>query len=124
LAACDRAPCMQINLEFFYDLTKEKADTMIAAMRAGTFEIPPLPQSMRPGPDWRVAQESGRKSPGAQAVSDPNDPGGFGDASGDAMIARLAKQPYPIDVRPTNERLVADGAALLANPTPSNGSGH
>jgi NADH-quinone oxidoreductase subunit E len=123
LAACDRAPCMQVNLQFFYDLTKADVDTMLAAMRAGTFEVPPRPQSMQPGPDWRVAQESGRKSPGAQSVSDPNDPGGFGDASGDAMIARLAKRPQPIDARPTNERLVADGAARLANPS-SNGSGH
>jgi NADH-quinone oxidoreductase subunit E len=123
LAACDRAPCMQVNLQFFYDLTKESVDTMIAAMRDGSFELPPLPQSMAPGPDWHVAQESGRKSPGAQSVSDPNDPGGFGDASGDAMIARLTARPQPIDARPTNERLVADGAALLAKPS-SNGSGH
>jgi NADH-quinone oxidoreductase subunit E len=41
LAACDRAPCMQVNLEFIYDLTKEKIDGMIAQMRAGTFEVPP-----------------------------------------------------------------------------------
>jgi hypothetical protein len=123
LAACDRAPCMQINLQFFYDLTKERVDEMLGAMRAGTFEVAPLPQSMAPGPDWHVAQESGRKSVGAQGVKDPNDPGGFGDASGAAMIERLKKQPYPVDVRPTNERLVADGAERLAKPS-TNGSGH
>jgi NADH-quinone oxidoreductase E subunit len=123
LAACDRAPCMQINLQFFYDLTKEKVDTMIAAMRAGTFEVPPLPQSAVPGKNWHVVQESGRKSPGAQNVSHPNDPGGLGDASGVAMIERLTKRPYPVDVRPTKERLVADGAARIESPT-SNGGGH
>ena len=25
LAACDRAPCMQVNLEFYYDLTVDKS---------------------------------------------------------------------------------------------------
>jgi hypothetical protein len=36
------------------------------------------------------------------------------------MIERLAKTPYPIEVRPTKERLVADGAArLTAPPSPS-----
>jgi NADH-quinone oxidoreductase subunit E len=123
LAACDRAPCMQVNLQFYYDLTKEKVDSMLAAMRDGTFEVAPLPQTAAPGRNWVVAQESGRKSPGAQQVVDPNDPGGLGDKSGVAMIERLTKQPYPIDVRPTQERLVADGAARLESPT-SNGSGH
>ncbi len=116
LAACDRAPCMQINLQFYFDLTKEKVDTMLEAMRAGTFEVPALPQSMKPGRDWQVQQESGRKSFGAQGVSQPNDPGGFGDATGVRMIERLEKDPYPIDVRPSKERLIADGAARLTAP--------
>jgi NADH-quinone oxidoreductase subunit E len=117
LAACDRAPCMQVNLEFVYDLTKEKVDAMLDAMRAGTFEVPPLPQSAKPGRDWSVAQDPGRKSPGAQGVPSPNAPGGLGDASGARMIERLAKDPYPVDVRPTNERLVADGPARLHAPS-------
>ena len=123
LAACDRAPCMQVNLQFVYDLTKEKVDTMLAAMRAGTYDVPPLPQSAKPGKDWKVASATDRKSPGAQGVSNPNDPGGLGDASGVRMIERLAKTPYPIEVRPTKERLVADGAARLTAP-PSTSSEH
>ena len=51
LAACDRAPCMQVNLEFFYDLTRDNVDAMLAAMRAGTFEVAPLPQSALPSTD-------------------------------------------------------------------------
>src|SRR5579884_857892 len=44
LAACDRAPCAQVNLEFVYDLTRESVDALIAAIRAGTYEIKPLAQ--------------------------------------------------------------------------------
>jgi hypothetical protein len=116
LAACDRAPCMQVNLEFVYDLTKEKVDAMLQAMRDGTFEVPPLPQTAQPGANWQVVADSGKRSSGAIGVSNPNDPGGLGDASGVAMIERLTHDPYPVDVRPTNERLVRDGAARLAAP--------
>jgi len=115
LAACDRAPCMQVNLQFVYDLTNEKVDAMLAEMRAGTYEVPPLPQSAVPGATWNVSQD-GKKSAGAQGVATPNDPGGLGDASGVRMIERLTKEPYPIEVRPTRERLVADGAARLGAP--------
>lgn len=116
LAACDRAPCMQVNLEFVYDLTKEKVDAMLQAMRDGTYDVAPLPQSAAPGRDWHVSQEAKVKSPGARGVSDPNNTGGFGDASGARMIERLAKDSYPVDVRPTSERLVTDGAARLSAP--------
>jgi NADH-quinone oxidoreductase subunit E len=116
LAACDRAPCMQVNLEFVYDLTKEKVDALLAAMRDGTFDVPPLPQSARPGANWHVDQD-GRKSPGAQGVASPNTPGGLGDASGVRMIERLEKDPYPLEVRPSKERLITDGAERLSSPT-------
>ena len=43
LAACDRAPCMQVNLRFMYDLTPKMIDDMLAAMRAGTYDVKPLP---------------------------------------------------------------------------------
>ena len=33
IAACDRAPCMQINLDYYEDLTDEKIDEIIAALR-------------------------------------------------------------------------------------------
>ncbi len=117
LAACDRAPCMQINLQFVYDLTREKVDRMLEEMRAGTFEVAALPQTERPGRDWNVRQESGRKSTGAVGVPNPNDPGGLGDATGVSMIERLAKDPYPIDVRPTKERLIKEGTERLISPT-------
>jgi len=114
LAACDRAPCMQINLEFYYDLTIEKVDAMLAAMRAGTFETAPLPQSVAPGANWAVSQDVRPKSVGAQNVSSPNDPGGIGDASGQSMIARLSSDAYPVEVRPSKERLINEGAARIA----------
>ncbi len=116
LAACDRAPCMQVNLQFVFDLTPEKVDAMIAAMRDGSYEVAPLPQTAKPGPNWHVSYESEKKSVGAQNVSHPNDPGGFGDASGVRMIERLTEDAGPIEARPTKERLVADGAARLDTP--------
>lgn len=115
LAACDRAPCMQVNLQFVYDLTPEKVDAMLEAMRAGTFAVPPLPQTASPGRDWHVAQE-GAKAPGARGVPSPNDPGGLGDKSGVEMIERLTRDAYPVRVRPTKERLVVDGPARLGSP--------
>jgi NADH-quinone oxidoreductase subunit E len=115
LAACDRAPCMQINLEFVYDITREDVDAMIAAMRGGTFDVAPLPQSAVPSGDWHVGQDTGRKSAGARLVSSPNDPGGMGDPSGVSMIERLARDPSPVRARPTAERLVRDGDARLAH---------
>jgi len=109
LAACDRAPCMQINLEFEYDLTDAKVEALIAEMRAGRSRIPPLPQNAKPGGDWHVAQHFA-KSSGARGVSNPDAPGGSGDASGARMLERLERDPSPIDARPTRERLVRDGA--------------
>ena len=34
IAACDKAPCMQINLEFFASLTDEQIDEVVARLRA------------------------------------------------------------------------------------------
>ena len=83
-------------------------------MKAGTFETQPLPQTTAPGPNWAVSQDVRPKSFGAQNVSSPNDPGGIGDASGQSMIARLQKDAYPVEVRPTKERLVNEGTARIA----------
>lgn len=33
IAACDRAPCLQINLEYYENLTDEKIDEIIARLR-------------------------------------------------------------------------------------------
>jgi len=112
LAACDRAPCMQVNLEFVYDLTRERIDEMLRAMHGGTFETKPLPQTVKPGPTWSVGQEAPKKSPGAQGVSHPNEPGGL-DPSGEKMILRLVADPRILEARPTSERLVRDGAARV-----------
>ncbi|MEA2718821.1 MAG: NADH-quinone oxidoreductase subunit [Candidatus Eremiobacteraeota bacterium] len=86
LAACDRAPCAQVNLEFVYDLTHESVDAMIAAIRAGTYPVKPLAQTVKPGRTWKVEQDTGRKSAGGMNVSDPNNAGGIGDASGLVMF--------------------------------------
>jgi NADH-quinone oxidoreductase subunit E len=86
LAACDRAPCAQVNLEFVYDLTRESVDAMIAAIRAGTSEVRPLVQTAKPGRTWKVDADAGRKSAGAQSQSNPNNAGGIGDTSGVAMF--------------------------------------
>jgi NADH-quinone oxidoreductase subunit E len=113
LAACDRAPCMQVNLEFAYDLTREKVDGMLREMMAGKFETPALPQTVKPGKDWRIEQDWAKKSAGARGVSNPNSPGGMGDASGVRMIERLAGDPLALGARPTAERLIEDGAERL-----------
>jgi len=116
LAACDRAPCMQVNLEFVYDLTNEKIDAMLAEMRAGTYAVAPAVQTSQPGKTWSVKQDTEKKSAGAQDVSSPNDPGGIGDRTGLEMLRRIESDPFPVEVRPTRERLVVDGAALLSGP--------
>jgi NADH-quinone oxidoreductase E subunit len=93
LAACDQAPCMQVNLEFVYKLTRPDVDAMLAAMRAGTFAIAPLAQSVPPERTWKVAQDTGRKSAGGRGVTDPNNAGGIGDRSGVIMLDRLMADP-------------------------------
>src|SRR5271165_6691438 len=113
LAACDRAPCMQVNLEYVYDLTKEKVDELLAAMRAGTFEVPPRPQPVKPGRTWHFGPEARPRSAGAQRVPDPDDPGGMADRTGVAMLERLIQDPGPVHVRPTRERLVVERVEVL-----------
>lgn len=34
IAACDKAPCLQINLEYYENLTDEQIDTVVAELRA------------------------------------------------------------------------------------------
>jgi len=93
LAACDRAPCAQVNLEFVYDLTPQRVEELIAALRAGTPAFAPLAQTQTPGRSWKVDQDSGRKSRGAVGVSNPNNAGGIGDASGRAMFDLIVGRP-------------------------------
>jgi len=118
LAACDRAPCMQVNLDFVYDLTPKMVDDMLAAMRGGTYDVPPLAQSKMPERTWTVPKDTVPKSPGAQHVSNPNDPGGIGDRSGVIMLDRFVRD-VPSDR--SRERLVKDGRAILEH---EDGHGH
>ena len=89
LASCDRAPCMQVNLRFKYDLTPKMIDDMLAAMRGGTYDVKPRPQTKAPGRHWKVEAETGRKSAGGVGVSNPNNAGGVGDRSGVIMLDRI-----------------------------------
>ncbi|MGH7728845.1 MAG: NADH-quinone oxidoreductase subunit NuoE [Vulcanimicrobiaceae bacterium] len=114
LAACDRAPCMQVNLEFVYDLTPEKVDALLDDLRAGRGAIAPLPQTVAPERSWHPSPEPVRRSAGAIDVSHPDDPGGIGDRVGRTTLSRIVRDPALLGDRPTNERLVADGAAVLA----------
>ncbi len=106
LAACDRAPCAQVNLEFVYDLTRESVDAMIAAIESGTFAVAPLVQTVKPGRTWKVAQDTGRKSAGGMGVESANNAGGIGDRSGIAMFDLIVGRPK-YESR-SNERLVRE----------------
>jgi NADH-quinone oxidoreductase subunit E len=39
LAACDKAPLMQIDLDYFENLTEEKVDEILAAIRSGEIKL-------------------------------------------------------------------------------------
>jgi NADH-quinone oxidoreductase subunit E len=118
LAACDRATCMQVNLEFVYDLTPKMIDDMLAAMRGGTYDVQPLAQSKKPEKTWSIPKDTVPKAPGAQHVPSPDDPGGIGDRSGVIMLDRFIH-----DIRPdrSRERLLRDGKAILEH---EDGHGH
>jgi NADH-quinone oxidoreductase subunit E len=111
LAACDRPTCMQVNLEFVYDLTPQMIDEMLDLMRAGTYKTAPMAQTRKPGKTWAIKQDdqvsTGRKSLGAVDVSEPNNAGGVGDPSGVIMIDRLINKDISFRER-TRERVVAD----------------
>ena len=121
LAACDRPTPMQVNLEFVYSLTPAMIDDMIAAMRGGTYPVAPMAQTEKPGKIWKVGQDgevsTGRKSPGGQDVSNPNNGSGIGDASGTIMLDRIVLRDPELRGS-TLERVVTEpvGAILeLAN---------
>src|SRR5580692_3659446 len=58
LAACDRATCMEVNLQFVYDLTPQKIDEMLVAMRAGEYAVAPMAQTEMPGITWEIPQDA------------------------------------------------------------------
>lgn len=115
LAACDRAPCMQVNLEFVYDLTPAMIDDMLAAMRGGSYAVAPAVQTQSPPKTWILNQNSevsmGGKSPGARDQSSPNNAGGL-DADGVIMLDRIILERERFTGR-TKERLANEPAVVL-----------
>lgn len=107
LAACDRATCMQVNLDFVYDLTPQMIDEMIDAMRAGTYPVTPMAQTDEPARTWKVLQDGqishGGKSLGAIDQPNPNNGSGV-DKDGVIMIDRILAQQSRFQGR-TKERL-------------------
>ncbi|HEX3672550.1 MAG TPA: NAD(P)H-dependent oxidoreductase subunit E [Candidatus Cybelea sp.] len=116
LAACDRATCMQVNLEFVYDLTPQKIDEMLDAMRSGGYSVAPMAQTDAPGDTWAIPQDaqisSGKKSRGAVGVSRPNNAGGVGDASGIIMLDHIINRSV-YRFTGTTERAVVDSRAVV-----------
>jgi NADH-quinone oxidoreductase subunit E len=116
LAACDRAPCMQVNLEFEYDLTPAKVDELLAAIRSGACRTQPMVQTDPPARTWKVRQDdqvsTGRKSPGATGVESPNNAGGVGDKSGTIMLDNIINRNVEF-FRGTRERAVLDSRAVV-----------
>ena len=128
LAACDRATCMEVNLEFVYDLTPAKIDEMLEAMRAGTYSVAPMAQTERPGSTWAIRQDAqiagGKKSPGADGVSLPNNAGGIGDRSGIIMLDNIINRNVS-RFTGTTERAVVDSRAVVEIVDEENaGAGH
>ncbi len=115
LAACDRATCMEVNLEFAYDLTPAKIDEMLAAMRAGTYPVAPMPQTAAPASTWAVPQDGqvgdGKKAPGAVGVESPDNAGGVGDASGLIMLDNIINRDVYFFHR-TQERAVVESRSV------------
>lgn len=130
LAACDKATCMQVNLEFVYSLTPQMIDEMIELMRAGTYKTKPMAQTKTPERTWTVRQDtqvaSGGKSPGATGVTNPNNAGGVGDASGVIMLDRFVTKVDDVSFRGrTRERTVSDAAGVFdVNEGGNNHAGH
>lgn len=116
LAACDRATCMQVNLEFAYDVTPQKIDEMLASLRAGTYAVAPMAQTDAPGKTWTIAQDeqiaTGAKSPGAKDVPRPNNAGGVGDPSGIIMLDRIVNHDF-YRFTGTRERAVAEPRSIV-----------
>ena len=94
-------------------------DDMLAAMRAGTYDVQPLPQTKAPGRTWNVEATTVRKSAGGVGVSNPNNAGGVGDRSGVIMLDRVVADP-------ASPRARASGSSTNRNlrPTRSDGGHH
>ncbi|MBV8067625.1 MAG: NAD(P)H-dependent oxidoreductase subunit E [Candidatus Eremiobacteraeota bacterium] len=116
LAACDRATCMQVNLEFAYDVTPQKIDGMLDAMRAGSYAVAPMAQTESPERTWAIPQDAqvagGKKSQGARGVPRPDNAGGVGDPSGVIMLDNIVSRDVKFFTG-TNERAIVDSRAVV-----------
>lgn len=116
LAACDRATCMQVNLDFVYDLTPQKIDAMLDAMRAGSYSVAAMAQTEAPEGTWLIPQGAqvgdGRKSRGAAGVPLPNNAGGVGDPSGVIMLDNIINRNV-YRFTDTRERAVRDSREVV-----------
>jgi NADH:ubiquinone oxidoreductase subunit E len=116
LAACDRATCMQVNLEFAYDVTPQKIDGMLDAMRAGSYPVAPMAQTDAPARTWAIPQNAqvagGKKSQGARGVPLPDNAGGVGDRSGVIMLDNIVSRDVEFFTG-TSERAVVDSRAVV-----------
>ena len=74
LAACDRAPCMQVNLRFKYDLTPQMIDDMLAAMRAGTYDVAAAAANRSARTTWNVEPRPGANRPAARRLESEQSP--------------------------------------------------
>jgi len=127
LAACDRPTCMQVNLEFIYDLTPAMIDEMIGAMRAGTFKVKPMVQTATPERTWKIKQDAavsrGGKSSGTMTATNPNNAGGVGDASGIIMLDRFITKDASFTGR-SSERTVRDAGQIADNAEQNGAADH
>ena len=64
LAACDRAPVMQVNLEYFEDLTEARLDEIIADLRALAASGPPRRPPFGFGPPSGIRAAAGARDAG------------------------------------------------------------
>ena len=96
LAACDRATCGQVNLEFVYDLDDKQIEDMIAAMRAGTYAVAARAQTDEPVRTWNLSRVGevarGKRSAGAVGTESPDNAGGLGDRPGIIMLDRIVER--------------------------------
>lgn len=115
LAACDRAPCAQVNLQYVYDLTTESIDRTIAEIRSGKHPAAPLAQTQPPERTWEVRQDgeiaTGARAQGATRVSSPDDAGGI-DSTGVVLLDRIVSRGLAFHGA-TRERLVREGKDVV-----------
>ena len=114
LAACDRATCMQVNLEFVYDLTPQSRRTARGNTRRNVRRQTPG-ADRRAARTWEMRQDeqigTGHKSPGAIGVASPNNAGGVGDESGAIMLDNIInrrRRVLPRYARARRHRLAGD----------------